>query len=326
VKKRCTALVILAASLALTGCVHNQSVLAPGGPEAENWFVLTLVLVIGATVIFAAVMFFVAVAMRGPARLRALLAGERSIIGGGLIFPTVTLSALLIYGMVLTAGQAHNADSEPLRITVIGEQWWWRIIYEGPNRFETANELKIPAGRTVRLTLKTADVIHSFWVPNLAGKLDMIPGRETVLTLDADEPGTWRGQCAEYCGGAHALMSFQVEALTQEDFSEWLEQEGGDAVQPTANEQQGQALFQEKGCGGCHAVRGTRANGRIGPDLTHFGSRATLAAAILPNTVDDTANWIRHNQTLKPQNLMLPYDNLSDEEARAIAQYLAGLK
>ncbi|MBA3447535.1 MAG: c-type cytochrome, partial [Pseudaminobacter sp.] len=206
---------------------------------------------------------------------------------------------------------------------------WWRVVYTTADgrRIESANELRLPAGQPVPVDLTSADVIHSFWVPKLAGKLDMIPGRVNTLTLDASEPGVSRGQCAEYCGGAHALMSFFVIATAAEDFSAWLEREAAEAVKPATEDQlQGHALFIASGCGGCHAVRGTGAKGTIGPDLTHVGGRRTLAAATLPNDVKAFVRWIRDSQHIKPENLMPPYEIFTEAELRQIAAYLDSLE
>ena len=183
--------------------------------------------------------------------------------------------------------------------------------------------MRIPVGTPVVLELTSPDVIHSFWVPNLAGKLDMIPGRTNVLTLTATEAGISRGQCAEYCGGAHAFMAFYVIALEGAEYDEWLAHEASDAVR---SDSEGAALFEELGCGSCHAIRGTSATGVVGPDLTHVGSRMSLAAAALPNDAEAFARWIRDNQHIKPGNRMPPYETLGDEELALLANYLEGLK
>jgi cytochrome c oxidase subunit 2 len=170
-------------------------------------------------------------------------------------------------------------------------------------------------------------VIHSFWVPKLAGKLDMIPGRTNTLTLTVEEPGISRGQCAEYCGGPHAFMSFFVIALEAAAFDAWLANEAAtarSAVEPAARE--GEQLFVRSGCGGCHAVRGTVANGRVGPDLTHVGSRHSLAAATLPNSPEAFGRWIAEGQHIKPENLMPPFRIFTDTELSSLSSYLAQLK
>ena len=322
------ALGVLAAPLA--GCRDSQSVLSAQGPEAERVAMLSWVLFLGGAAIMVAVMLLLATAMFGSPRWRTWLSRELVVVGGGIVFPAVTLTALLAYGLLATrAGGAAADDDEALRISVIGEQWWWRVIYTQPDgsRFESANEVRIPTGRRAELALTTADVIHSFWVPNLAGKLDMIPGRTNVLTLKADRPGVSRGQCAEYCGGAHALMAFNVVALAPDAFASWLAGEAAPATPPEGSlEEEGQLLFLSSGCGGCHAIRGTEARGTIGPDLTHLGSRRSLAAGTLRNDADAIADWIVRNQHIKPDNRMPPFGIFSGPQLAALSQYLASLK
>jgi cytochrome c oxidase subunit 2 len=317
------------ASVALSGCSEIQSALAPQGPEAARVATLWWVLLAGAVVIFAAVIAFTALAMFGGTRWRTALAGERAIVAGGVVFPLVTLTVLLVYGVLVMRGNAAADAPAPIRLTVVGEQWWWRVIYRGPDgeTFESANEVRIPAGRRADIALVSADVIHSFWVPNLAGKVDMIPGRTNRITIQADRPGISRGQCAEYCGGAHALMAFNVVALQPDEYERWLAVEAGPASAPRgAAEERGRLLFLSNGCGSCHTIRGTEARGVLGPDLTHLGSRTSLAAGILPNDAEALARWIVGNQHIKPENRMPPYAIFSDAELADLASYLTGLK
>ena len=321
----------VAAALALGGCEGVQSALAPRGPEAERIALLSWVLTAGATVILIGVIVLTAVAIFGNVQRRRWLSGEPVVVGGGIVFPIVTLSVLLGYGLILMSagGTPDTGQGEPIRITVVGERWWWRVFYRDAEgrQVESANELRIPTKRPVAIELTTNDVIHSFWVPTLAGKLDMIPGRTNVLRLVANEPGVSRGQCAEYCGGAHALMSFHVMAMDQPEYERWLAREAAPAEPPRdPAAQQGQLLFLASGCGACHAIRGTAAGGKIGPDLTHFGGRMSLAAATLPNNEVAIARWIKDNQHIKPQNLMPPFGIFSEPELAALSRYLAGLR
>jgi cytochrome c oxidase subunit 2 len=215
------------------------------------------------------------------------------------------------------------------RIEVSGEMWWWRVTYtDGSGRgLESANELHLPVGEPVTLALTTADVIHSFWAPHLAGKLDMIPGRVNELTVTATVPGITRGQCAEFCGGAHAFMAFHVVAQPPDEFAAWLENEAAPALPPASERQlRGQALFLGSGCGGCHYVRGVTGPSGIGPDLTHVGSRRSLAAATLPNTAEAIAAFISDNQHIKPENRMPAYGIFTDAELQDLAAYLEGLR
>tara|TARA_B100000678_G_scaffold291050_1_gene305986 strand:- start:6490 stop:7461 length:972 start_codon:yes stop_codon:yes gene_type:complete len=319
-------LCLLPMNFLIAGCVGEQSMFSVAGEEAERTLLLTWILIIGSLTIFAFVIGCVVLAFVGSDRLKGWLRHNRMLIGGGIIFPVVTLSALLIYGFVaLNAGPAGRNEEPDLTIKVVGEQWWWRVTYEGPEGsvVETANEIYLPTDRIVRLELTSADVIHSFWIPAWAGKVDMIPGRTNQLTLHVTTPRRVRGQCAEYCGGAHALMSFVAVALPPDEFEAWLEIEATGAAVISG---EGLEAFLGAGCGGCHAIRGTSANGLIGPDLTHYGSRKTIAAATLPNTDENTLKWLKDHQSLKPDNLMPEFDFLSDAEMEAIALYLGGLR
>jgi cytochrome c oxidase subunit 2 len=319
---------IAGTALLLTGCSGVQSALAPTGIEAGRIAHLFWVLVGGGAVIFAAVIALTGLAL-GRQRHR-WLQSENLVLWGGLVFPIVVLSALLAFTLpLMRAGAVAPDDRQALRIEVIGERWWWRVVYTGPDGrpFELANELTIPVGRPVEIALRSADVIHSFWVPRLAGKLDMIPGRTNTLRLVAVQPGISRGQCAEYCGGAHALMSFHVVTLEPAAFETWLAREAASALPPASPQAEaGRALFIAGGCGACHTVRGTDAAGRIGPDLTHVGARHSLAAATLPNDAPSIARWIRDNQHIKPENRMPPFAIFDASQLDALAAYLAGLK
>ncbi len=323
--------VLLGAALALAGCSGQQSVLAPGSGEAARLAHLSWLLFAGGAFILALMVVAIGLAMLGPQRARTILARPSMIVGGGLIFPMVTLAALLGYGFVLMVAGVipSSVAGAAMRVSMVGERWWWRVIYidDDGRRIASANELTIPVGRPVRIELTTADVIHSFWVPSLAGKVDMIPGRTNITTISAETPGRFRGQCAEYCGGAHALMSFFVVALPPADFEVWLNNVQAPAAPPSSPEAlRGQRLFLAKGCGACHAIRGTSAKGEIGPDLTHVGGRMTLAAATLPNSHAAMVRWIAFNQQIKPENLMPPFLSLEPSELAAIATYLGGLK
>lgn len=316
--------------LSLAGCGGIQSALAPGGEEADTvldlFWTVTGISVVGALL----VILVTSAALWGPAHWRAWIGRDRVVIGGGIVVPVVVLSLLLFYGLfILQAGAARTREADGPGITVIGKRWWWRVVYTGPDgeQVVSANELRLPAGRAVSVRMKSDDVIHSFWAPRLGGKLDMVPGRTNVLTLKATEPGVSRGQCAEYCGGAHALMAFYVVALPEKDYAVWLANEAGPARQPATGEQRlGQQLFIASGCGGCHAIRGTAAAGTIGPDLTHVGGRMSLAGAILPNDAEAFARWIADNKHIKPDNLMPPFRQFEESELRAVATYLESLK
>lgn len=314
----------------LSGCGGVQSVLAPGGREALDIDPLFWTATGISAAVTGLVTLLVAVALWGPARWRERLGSDAVVWGGGVVFPVVVLTAMLVYGLVvLQAGATRAAATGEPAVTVVGKRWWWEVRYHGVEGQDvvSANELRLPAGHPVTVRLLSDNVIHSFWAPRLAGKLDMIPGRETVLTLQAVEAGTSRGQCAEYCGGAHALMSFYVVVVPEAEFDAWLRKEASPARSPqTAQQRRGQELFLANGCGACHAVRGTEATGGIAPDLTHVGGRLSLGAAALPNDAEAFARWIRDNQHVKPENLMPPYRYLDDGELMAIGAYLEGLE
>jgi cytochrome c oxidase subunit II len=204
---------------------------------------------------------------------------------------------------------------------VIGHQWWWEIRYPG-TRAVTANELHIPVGTGVRLVGTTADVIHSIWVPELNRKVDVIPGRESVLLLAADRAGTYPGQCAEFCGLQHAHMELRVIAQPRAQYRAWLAHEAATAA---AGAGRGARVFTKQACSGCHQIRGTDARGQVGPDLTHIGSRKTIGAGVLPNDPEHLREWIRDPQHAKPGNRM-PDLPLSDADLNALVSYLEGLK
>jgi cytochrome c oxidase subunit 2 len=250
------------------------------------------------------------------------------IIGGGAIFPTVVLGALLVYSLQLMPSLSAPGENG-LRVAVSGEQWWWRVTYrtESGATVELANEVRLPVGERVEFILSSPDVIHSFWIPSLGGKVDMIPGRVTHLTLEPTEVGVYRGACAEYCGTSHALMNFQVVVMEPEAFAAWLEQQAGPAQEPQSPAaKRGLEAFMANGCSACHTIRGTIADGALGPDLTHVGSRLSLGAGILPNDEEAFVRWISHPGYIKPDVNMPAFGMLPEDQLIAIATYLSGLK
>lgn len=314
----------------LPACGGMQSALDPQGVEASE--VSTLFWTVTALAVFVTVLVtaLMGLAIYGPARLKRVIAAHEAIIVGGIVFPVVVLSVLLAYGLiVMQAGAARSRAADGPVVTIIGKQWWWRVAYEFPDgrRFESANELRLPVGEAVRLRLETEDVIHSFWAPRLGGKLDMIPGRTNMLTVEATAPGMSRAQCAEYCGGAHALMAMAVAVLEQDAFAAWVDAEAAPArAPPDAEAERGLTVFLTNGCGACHTIRGTEAAGAVGPDLTHVGSRYSLAAGTLPNDAESFARWIADNQHIKPDNLMPAFAMLAPADLAALAHYLDGLE
>ena len=302
----------------------------PAGPYAGSITTLSWALLAMGAGVTAIVLAAIWIALKGKPRTRARLGGEKAIWIGGVFFPVVVLTALLVWGLSLTSHIAEPVARDDMRIRVTGEMWWWRVAYldaDGREVLRDANEIHIPTGQAIALELKSADVIHSFWVPRLSGKLDMIPGRTNLMRIQADKPGVFSGQCAEYCGGPHALMGFVVVAHEPEDFARWIAARRTQPVAPrTAEAQRGAELFVSTGCAACHRVAGTQANGLAGPDLTHVGARQTLGAGILPNNRGAMIGWIGNSQAIKPDNRMPAYTVLPAEDLRAMAVYLEGLK
>ncbi|ODP37183.1 cytochrome c oxidase subunit II [Sphingomonas turrisvirgatae] len=294
----------------------------PAGPYAGSITTLTWVLIAMFVAVLGVVISALWIALRGSGQLKARLGGTRAIWIGGIGFPVVVLTALLVYGLTLTRNLTAPVPQDAMRVRITGEMWWWRVAYldrSGRPFMLDANELHIPAGRPVLLELESNDVIHSFWVPQLSGKLDMVPGRRNTLPIQADAPGVFAGQCAEYCGGPHALMGFVVIAHEPAAFDRLMATRRARRPAPDAR---GRQLFHSTGCAACHRIAGTEANGMAGPDLTHVGSRRSLGAGILPNNRGTMMGWIGDSQSIKPGNRMPPYKTLSAAELQALAAYL----
>ena len=310
-------------ALALSGCNRRQSTFATFGEEAAAIDHLALVMTIGAVAVAIGVAALMIWAMRARPGALSLRGGERLILIAGGFLPAVLLLGLLGYSLpVMRPREVAPTD---LRIDVTGEQFWWRIGYvpSGGNPVTTANEIRVPVGRTVLFRLRGADVIHSFWIPGLAGKMDMIPGRTNELAVRAVRPGVFRGQCTEFCGLSHALMAFDVVAMEPDAFERWLASQRQPAA---ATAHVGATLFSRYGCGGCHTVRGTGQDGAIGPDLTHVGGRRTIAAGALPSGEDAIARFIRYPARTKPGARMPAFPHMSEADAHAIARYLGDLR
>src|SRR5262245_17874785 len=210
-----------------------------------------------------------------------------------------------------------------VEVTVRGWQWWWEFRYPSHD-VTVADELHLPAGRPAVLTLEGPDVIHSFWVPHLGGKRDVVPGRTNRIVLTPDTPGTYQGQCAEFCGTSHANMGLRVVVDPPERFEQWIAAQRATPPDPTGAAAEGQAIFASRACVGCHTIRGVSA-GNLGPDLTHFGSRIRLASGMLPSTIENVTMWVKDPTVIKP-GVKMPALGLTDAEARAVATYLIGLK
>lgn len=318
----------LIVALLLGGCEGGQSALHPAGRGAEDIARLFWWMWSGAALIWVAVMAIAFYATQARPQAHSETGARWLILGGGVAFPTVLLTVLLMYGLAMMPGLSSTADPD-LRIAVAGEQWWWRVHYqtEGGEAIELANEIRLPVGRRVVLELSSPDVIHSFWIPALGGKVDMIPGRVNQLLLEPTRTGVFRGVCAEYCGSSHALMKFEAVVMPVEEFDSWLAGQAQPARPPqdeTAT--RGMQAFARNGCGACHTIRGTAADGIMGPDLTHVGSRLTLAAGILGTDVADFTRWIAQTHRIKPDAYMPAFDMLPETELRDMAYYLSELE
>jgi len=302
------------------------SVLDSHGPVAaaiENtWWLMFW----GALAVFTLVMGLLVYAMFAPPERRPGLRAQWFIAGGGIVFPAVVLTALLIYGTATGRMLVTPAESSQ-RIEIVGHQWWWEVRYPAGNdrpAVMTANEIHVPAGVPIEALLTSADVIHSFWVPALAGKMDLIPGRENTFRFEADREGDYRGQCAEFCGTQHARMGLRVIAVSPERFADWLDEQAKDAM---VTEGEGYEAFVSGGCHGCHAIRGTDAQGALGPDLTHVASRRTLGAGTVANDRDGLRRWLEgHGSDLKPGNRGAGYAPADEALLEAIVDYLEQLE
>jgi cytochrome c oxidase subunit 2 len=326
----------LAGPLLLAGCGGWQSAIDAHGTSAISLKQLIIRIVVVCSVVWMLVMIAL---IRSLWRVREVrprpteIDRNRARRMGFAVVAAVAATVTVISGFTITSFFATRALSvagpNDLIIKMSGLQWWWSVQYFGPTpdqNFETANEIHIPVGRNVRFQLEGDDVIHSFWVPSLAGKQDLIPGRPNELNVRAERAGIYRGQCAEFCGMQHAHMAFFVIAEAQSDFDRWAEGQRQPAAQPAGGEiAAGQQTFLSKPCGACHTVRGTSASGTSGPDLTHVGGRKYIGAGLLETTRGSLAAWIADPQTLKPGNNM-PLVPLTSDELRSVSAYLASLK
>jgi cytochrome c oxidase subunit II len=253
----------------------------------------------------------------------------RWVVGAVALTVVIQIAFLVANFALGRAVAAPPRDRQPIMIDVIGHQWWWEVRYQDPvpaNQVTTANEIHVPVGRPVVLRMTARDVIHSFFAPNLFGKKDLIPGHTTQTWFQADTPGVYRGQCAEFCGHQHAKMAFLIIAEPQNQFAQWLGAQRNPAHPPSDTlQERGQLVFMSGSCAMCHAIGGTPAGGRVGPDLTHLASRRTIAAATLRNTRGNLGGWVVDPQRIKPGAYMPP-NNLEPADLRALLAYLESLK
>jgi cytochrome c oxidase subunit 2 len=318
----------------------QSSVLDAQGPQAMRIASLAWFIVITSAIVYVLVMAALAVAVRRGRRRRER--GELADQGAPterrltrIIVVAAAASAALLFVYVVASARTGRAiswpptDPQPLTVEVTGHQWWWEFRYRdtvASNWLSTSNELHIPVGRPVQLVLRASDVIHSFWVPELHGKHDLIPGRDNATWIQADRPGTWKARCAEYCGHQHAKMQFDVVAEPPEQFARWYASQLAAAREPTdSSARRGRDVFMQGSCIMCHTIAGTPAGSRVGPDLTHLASRPSLAAGTLPNTRGHLAGWIVDPQRIKP-GVRMPPNQLSSADLNALLDYLGTLR
>lgn len=330
--------------LVLNACAeHQQSAVDPVGPQSGKiatlwWFFVVL---LGA--IFIIVMVFTLLTLmrrhRGieqepvEAQHRPSEETEQKltrIVAGATIATVVILFVLLVSSVETGKALSELGDKkDAIVVELIGNQWWWYVRYLNEDSRQilvTANEIHIPVGRPVMIRGTAQDVIHSFWAPNLHGKIDLIPSRITTEWIQADNPGAYRGQCAEFCGLQHAHMALWLIVEPQAEFDEWMRQQLQPAVTPADSiQQRGEQVFMNNACIYCHSIRGTTASGQVAPDLTHFGSRRSIAAGTLPNNRGNLAGWITDPQSVKPGNHMATIA-VNSQDLQPLLEYIESLK
>jgi len=321
-----------AVALSVSGCNAPLSIFSRASDSAQSVSYIAWFMIILSAIIFVGVMVLYAIATRrnrdrDPAAVDLSERGVGWIVWGGAVMPGVVLLAVFVVAM--TAMGRYPEPPAVVTIHVTAHQWWWDVEYEFPKldqHFRTANEIHVPVGESSRLVLTTADVIHSFWVPKLQGKLDIIPGDTNELRLLPKQTGVYVGECQEFCGQQHAHMGLRVIVDDTTTFKNWAAAQLADAQPAAPNVLDGEQLFVGGPCAMCHSVRGTPANGQVAPDLTHFGSRLTIAAGTLPNTLGNLEGWIANAQAIKPGAQMPTMTAFTGPQLRAVAAYVASLK
>jgi cytochrome c oxidase subunit II len=321
-------------AIAAASCSGNQSMFNPQGPAATSIASLGWLMFAVCGVIYLIVLALLAWALARRRHVRDDLPQTSrrlaALVSAGVAVSAVILVLFVAASVAAGRGFITPAGAGAITVDVIGHQWWWDFQYRdvSPQDVVTSpNELHIPVGVPVVVNAVSRDVIHSFWVPNLHGKRDLIPGQVTRTWIQADAPGVYRGQCAEFCGHQHAHMAFTVVAEPMDEFQRWIRQQRRAADEPANDEQRrGRDLFLGTTCATCHTIRGTSAGSRVGPELTHVGSRLTIAAGTLPNTRDHLTRWVLDPQAIKPGVRMPPHTNLSPADLGAVISYLRSLR
>ena len=322
----------LFAAIIASGCSGRSSSLNPIGEHAKEiadlWWIF---FGITGTVYLLVITALAVATFRRRNGEESGPSGKRlsTVVGAAVASTVAILFALLFFSTMTGRALAVDRARPALRIEITGHQWWWDVEYDDPvpvRQFKSANEIYIPVGKPVELSLQSRDVIHSFWIPSLHGKRDLIPGHTSSFIVRADQPGTWEGQCAEFCGLQHAKMRLLLTALPESEFNAWADSQRRPARPPrTAEETRGQAVFMASTCAVCHTIKGTPAGGTVAPDLTHIASRRMLAANSLPNVKEHMAAWITDSQQIKPGNRM-PSHSLSAGDLQALVAYLGSLE
>jgi cytochrome c oxidase subunit 2 len=318
----------LVATSFLAGCDRRApSTLSPSGPKSDfttwAWWGLF------AAAAFVCIVIIGLTVLAGVVRRRSTKVksgeGRTYVLVLGVIIPGIVFACVFALGVGGLVAESAPSRKPAMTVDVVGHQWWWAFHYEGTSAV-TANELHVPVGTPVELRLRTHDVIHSFWIPQVMPKMDVLPRRINKTWVTVDQPGTYRGECAEYCGAQHAHMDFSLVAQSEGAFRAWLQRQEQVAATPTtASEQRGMQFFTSASCATCHTIRGTSASGKVGPDLTHVGSRPTLAAGLMPNDVGHMSGWIVDSQAVKPGNIMPP-QHISPSDLHDVVAYLQSLK
>jgi cytochrome c oxidase subunit 2 len=325
------------AALLLSGCERAQNSLHPHSHQARDiaslfWWMMGGAWIGLGLVVALLLLSWKRAARRGVGRdTEGEKPGERPgwyvVVGAGIAMPIVVISTLFVIAdlFVIRTTEAPAKTATKLTVRVIGHQWWWEVRYPQSGAV-TANEIHIPVRTPVRLEVRTDDVIHSFWVPELNRKIDTLPGKTNSIELDADRAGRYRGECAEFCGLQHAHMGMYVFVESRAAFRRWLAVQTAPARPPSGTlASRGLQIFTSGACSSCHAIRGTSADSRVGPDLTHVAGRTTLGALTIPNGERELANWITHSQRVKPGNEM-PNIDLHGSRLQAVVAYLRGLR
>lgn len=331
------AAVISALGLAMVAAGCTQGGLDPRGEEASRILTVTTALVVAGTLVAALVvaLWWIGAVRRPPDREQVLTEDVEDtrlsrwfVVGGGIVMPAIVLAAFFGVQLVSTAAQ-RGGDAGAFVLEVTGHQYWWEVTYrglDGVEEFQTANQIHVPIDTPITVRLRSDDVIHSFWVPQLAGKVDLVPGRENQFVLSADEPGVYAGYCAEYCGLQHTWMKFEVVAMAPDEFTTWAQQHAEPAPEPTTElAQRGKEVFLGQSCVGCHTIRGVAEDGELGPDLTHLATRTEIGAGIIPLDAENLHAWIANAQAIKPGAHMPPQE-LQGEQLDALVAYLLSLE